>query len=192
VIRRLTTLIVTGLLTLPAPVAAQSPPVQRLRIYALEGQNAVNYSPLHTATAPVVEVRDQNDRPVDGAIVTFKAPASGAGATFSNGQMTETAVSDFRGQAGVKSYTSNDKPGRFVIEVTANYKGAVGRLLVAQTNSTELPPEISKTSHSNKKLWILLGVAAGVGTGLGIYFGTRDNSSPISVSAGSVGFGAPR
>jgi len=191
VIQRLITLIVTALLIYAVPSSAQNQVIQRLRIYPLEGQNGINYSSNLTTTAPVVEVRDQNDRPVDGAVVTFKAPASGPGATFSNGQITETAVSDFRGQASVKNYASNNKPGRFVIEVTAHYKGITGRLLIAQTNSTDLPPELAKTSHSHKKLWILLGIAAGVGAGIGIYFGTRENSDPISVS-GSVGFGAPR
>lgn len=177
--------------SLLVPMAtAQTRAVQTLRIYALEGQNAVNYIPTGTATSPVVEVRDENDRPVDGAAIVFKLPVSGAGASFANGAKTESAISDFRGQAGVKNYTINNIAGRFAIEVTATYGNATARLLIPQTNSDS--PELAQPAASQKKRWILLGIAAAAGAGVGVYFGTRSSSSPITISAGSVVFGGPR
>src|SRR5688572_15794414 len=52
-----------------------------LRIVVLEGEGAVNIIQQKTATAPVVEVRDQNDLPASGATVRFAI--RGGRATFS-------------------------------------------------------------------------------------------------------------
>jgi hypothetical protein len=176
------------------PAAGQQPSAgQRLRIIPLEVNNAVNYIPLLTATPPVVEVRDENERPLEGAAVTFRLPASGPGANFGETKTTQTGVTDARGQVGVTGYTLNKQPGRFVIEVTATHEGRTGRLLMTQTNSAEkLPPEVAGNRGSGKLKWILLGVAAGAGASLGIYFGTRGNTAPISVGTGPVVIGGPR
>jgi hypothetical protein len=190
--RQSLSVVVVCLLTMPA--AAQQPSaLQRLRIIPLEGHNAINYLSLRTGTAPVVEVRDENDRPVEGAIVTFKLPASGAGATFQNGQTTYTATTDFRGQAGSSEYTPNRTPGRFTVEITATEQDRTARFLMVQTNSIEaLPAGLGGPKQSNKWKWVLLSVAVGAGAGLGIYFGTRGNTSPISVGTGPVVVGGPR
>jgi hypothetical protein len=174
-------------------MAQQPSPGQRLRIIPLEGNNAVNYIPLQTVTPPVVEVRDENERPVEGAAVTFRLPASGPGATFGGTGTTQTGITDARGQVGVTGYTINKQPGRFAIEVTAAHESRAGRLLMAQSNSADkLPPEVAGERRGGKLKWILLGVAAGAGGGLGIYFGTRGNAGPISVGAGTVVIGGPR
>jgi hypothetical protein len=177
----------------PAP-GQQSQSPQRLRIIPLEGQNAVNYIQIRTATAPVVEVRDENDRPVEGAAVEFKLPASGPGATFEGGQTIQKAVTDYRGQAGAKGYTINDQPGRFIIDISAAYQGSTGRFVMTQVNSTgPLPPEFGgPAKRSSAWKWILLGAGAAAGAGLGIYFGTHSDPGPISVGTGPVTIGGPR
>src|SRR5687768_10048746 len=75
-----------------------------LRVIALEGNGAVNYIPIRSATVPVVEVRDQDDRPIEGASVIFKLPTSGPGATFASGQSIFTTITDHRGQAAAQGY----------------------------------------------------------------------------------------
>lgn len=184
------------LVSLPttAPATAQERPApQRLRILTLEGQNAVNYIPIRTGTAPVIEVRDELDRPLEGAAVTFNIVAAGAGATFEGGQSTQSALTDYRGQAGVRGYAINDKPGRFTIEVTATFAGRTARATITQVNSIDrLPPELGGARRSRTKTWILLGIAAAAGAGAGIYFATRSSNTPISVGIGPVGIGGPR
>lgn len=166
---------------------------QVLRIIALEGNNAVNYIPIKTATAPIVEVRDVNDQPVEGASVVFKAPATGPGARFEGGQTTLTAITDFRGQAGATGYTTNNLAGKFTIEVTASHRGRSARLVLTQINSMEAIPAaaagIQRKSGGRKWLWI--GLVAGAGAGAGLYFGLR-GSSPILVGSGPVTVGGPR
>ena len=187
---------IVALLTVCAvalPTVAQEPGSRRLRIIPLEGHNAISYPATRVVTPPVVEVRDENDRPVEGATVTFKLPASGPGATFATGQATQTTFTDFRGQAGATGYLNNNIPGRFTIEITASHQGGAGRFLMAQTNSADrVPPEIGAANKSSRWKWILLSLAAGAGAGVGVYFGTRGSGTPISVGTGPIVVGAPR
>ena len=178
---------------LPAlPQQQPETPVTALRILALEGNGAVNYIPTRTATAPVVEVRDQNDHPVEGAMVEFVLPSTGPGASFDGDQATQRTVTDFRGQAGTKGYVVNSTPGRFSIQVTATYRNVTGQLLITQTNSMQLPASATGIQPSRRKKWIWIGIAAAAGAGAGTYFGMRNTSQPISVSTGPVVVGGPR
>src|SRR5581483_12164705 len=77
-----------------APPTAPPPTVAGLKILVLEGQNAVNSTSAHQAIQPVVEVRDQDDRPVEGASVVFRLPPSGPGGTFPNNAATQTVRTD--------------------------------------------------------------------------------------------------
>jgi hypothetical protein len=164
----------------------------RLRIIALEGDRAVNYLAAGHAIAPVVEVRDENDRPVEGALVVFKAPAGGPGATFDNAQSTLRVISDHRGQAGARGYSANGRPGRFTIEVSASHDNRTGRLLISQTNSAGTFEESYRAKNSAKTAWILAGVVAAAAAATGVYFGTRGSAAPISVETGPVTIGGPR
>ncbi len=175
------------------PLHGQQPmTAQRLRIIPLEGNNAINFIQIRSSTPPVVEVRNENDQPLEGVAVVFTLPTAGAGATFENGQRSQAALTDFRGQAGVTRYTINDTPGRFAIEVTAKYQRQTGRTMIVQTNSVgELPVELGGRAPSRKKTWWLIAVAA-AGAGTAIYFATRSSNRTISVGLGPVGLGAPR
>lgn len=42
-----------------------------LKIVVIEGEGAVNIIQQKTAVSPLVEVRDRNNNPVSGAVVTF-------------------------------------------------------------------------------------------------------------------------
>jgi hypothetical protein len=64
-----------------------------------KGDKAVNSLPLLRTVAPVVEIRDSNDFPVEGATVVFTLPASGPGVTFLGGAASVTIRFDARGQA---------------------------------------------------------------------------------------------
>ena len=183
---------VVGALLWPSSgIWAQLQP-ERLRIIPLEGNSAVNHIPTRRATAPVVEVRDANERAVEGAEVTFKLPETGPGGSFENGAKTQSTVTDFRGQAAAKPYTINDIPGSFTIEVFATYKNSAGSLAILQTNSEALSAFRSEPRRGGKAKWIWLGVTAAAGAGVGIYFATRPSNKPISISTGAVTFGPGR
>lgn len=171
------------------PTPGQVKP-RSLSVVPLEGEGAVNFIPLRTATAPVVEVRDENDKPVEGATVVFKLPSSGPSGYFPGQEQTQTTVTDYRGQAGARGYMMNDQPGKFVIDITATYQDRVGQLLMTQTNSVDrVAPEATKRGGKGK--WITLLILGGAGAGAAAYFGLRDNSSPLSISPGPVVITAP-
>ena len=53
-----------------------------LRIQVIDGEGAINNIQLGSGREPVVEVRDESDKPVPGAKVTFSLPERGPGGTF--------------------------------------------------------------------------------------------------------------
>jgi hypothetical protein len=192
-IRSLLAFIVICLLARPT-VAQQIGADQRLRIVALEGNNATNYIQIRSASTPIVEVRDEDDRPLEGVTVVFKLPTTGPGAVFEGGQFVQTRVTDARGQAGTTGYAINNIPGPFTIEVTATLQNRTGRLTIRQVNSADaLPPELGGApKKSNKKKWIIFTAVAAAAATAAIVYLVVSGSDPITVGTGPVTVGGPR
>lgn len=110
-----------------ASVAAQSP---ALRIVVIAGEDAVNVIQQKSAVRPVIEVRDRNDVPVPGAVVTFSI--QGGAASF-GGASTVSVATNAAGQAAVTSLTPT-AAGAFQIQVAAAFQGQVATATIAQTN----------------------------------------------------------
>ncbi len=120
----------------------QEPP--KFTINIVRGNDAQNNLKKGRATSEVVvEVRDRNDKPIGGAIVTFTLPR-GTGGVFPNGSQTAVLNTNANGQ--VAATFKPQGVGRFDIDVSVNSQG--------QTLST-------KVTQSN------LAAAAGAGIGLG-------------------------
>lgn len=169
-----------------------------LKILILAGSGAVNSIPSRKVTPPVVEVRDESNRPVESAKVVFELPASGAGAMFPKNQLTQEAVTNARGQATASAYRMNETPGLFKIAVTAYAGDRTGSAEIRQTNSLKEARPVKMSNGGGSLKWILLGVAGAAGVALGIYAATRGDSEPdaavssVSVSTGPISVGAPR
>lgn len=164
-----------------------------LTVKVLEGDGAFN-DVRHKVGHPVgVEVRDGNNRVVNGAEVTFAAPTLGASGTFGNGKQSITTVTDQDGIARSGSFTPNLMEGRFNIRITARQQGREGALLVSQSNTAA--GVVAGKSH--KKLWLIIGLAAGGGVGAAIALrgsGTSSSSAatPTVLTGGGIVVGAPR
>ena len=120
---------------------AQAPPAaakETLHVFVLEGGQAVNSVQARLAAAPVVEVRDENDRPVEGAEVTFWLPKSGPGGFFEGQTVAQTVRTNYQGQATVRGYVPNEQTGTFAIQVTARHGDRTGTATVVQTNSSRV------------------------------------------------------
>jgi hypothetical protein len=102
-----------------------------LRVVVIEGEDAVNIIQQKTAVRPVVEVRDRNNLPVPGALVTFSIEG-GKAATF-GGASTLTVATNAAGQAAVTGLTPS-AAGAFQIQVSAAFQGQVATATIAQTN----------------------------------------------------------
>src|SRR5215469_11685790 len=86
--RRLPLVVLCELLVLyaalPQPSMAQATAQPKLRIMVVEGEGAKNVAQQIAAKQLIVRVLDANNRPVEGAAVTFLAPANGPSGDFTN------------------------------------------------------------------------------------------------------------
>ena len=114
------------------PVPAQAARVAAgIRIEVIEGEDSVNVIQQGTAVAPIVMVKDENDQPVAGAIVTF-AIRGGGRATF-NGAQTLTVTTNAAGRAAATGLTPTG-PGTLQITASASFQGQTATATIAQTN----------------------------------------------------------
>ena len=122
------TMTIVFLLAHLVAASAQAPP---LRIVVLEGEDAVNVIQHKTAVAPVIEVRDRNDVPVSGAIVTFTL--GGNTASFAGGVQTFTIATNAAGQAAAAAINPLAS-GAVQIQVAAAFQGQTAAATIVQTN----------------------------------------------------------
>jgi hypothetical protein len=161
-------------LSLPAWAASQKrkdPPSQQamptgatLKILVLEGQYAVNNTVMRRAISPVIEVRDVNDQPVEGATIVFQLPATGPSGFFAGQQLSKTVATNLEGQASPGELTPNGVIGSFRIHVTATAGDRSGEGEIAQMNSAR---EFGMGSDRKRKLpswwkWAAIGAGAAV------------------------------
>lgn len=166
-----------------APAAPQ--PVMlpgSLKILVLEGQGAINNVEKGLATPPVVEVRDRDDRPVEGATVVFRLPPSGASGAFADGKLTKSVTTNAQGQAIATGLIPNRTLGRMTIHVTASMGNRMGETDVAETNTPDRYAMATEaTPHKGiRKKWIIIGAAAAAAIAVGVILGTRGGSSAAS------------
>lgn len=182
------------------PAAGQEAAAARggLRIYILQGEQAVNNVRTGAATAPVVEVRDANDFPVAGAEVTFRTPERGASATFEGGRHEYTNRTDAKGQVSAGRMTPNGVEGVFSIQVVAKLDERTGVAAIRQRNSRDEyaaggAPGAQKKGFWGRNKWWLMGLMAGTGAGVGYWLATRDTTPGEAVlRPGTVVIGGPR
>jgi hypothetical protein len=176
----------------PQPAPSALPPT--LKLFVLQGADVVNDISGHTApVAPVVEVRDSNDQPVEGAQVIFELPASGPGGSFPGNKITYTTRTGVQGQASAP-FTPNPIPGRFTIHVTATSADRFGSVTIRQTNGTVLPGASDRAPRTfNRKKWLIIGAAGAAAIAVGVVFATRGSTShpTIAITPGPPVFGAP-
>lgn len=173
-----------------APAApGQVAPVPKLFIKILDGEGAVNNIKARTAREPVVEVDDENHKPVAGAVVAFLAPRSGPGGAF-NGQPMVQVVTDSSGRAVGHGFRPNHTQGQFEIEVTASLGAEVAKATITETNKGgggggQSNNSVGTTGHigifSGKGLLLLGAVAAGAATG--IVVATRSSTPTATITA---------
>jgi len=120
--------LIAALALLTTSLAAQT---AALRIVVIEGEDAVNIIQQKTAVRPLVEVRDRNNLPVPGVLVTFSIEG-GKAASF-GGASTLTVATNAAGQAAVTGLTPS-AAGAFQIQVQAAFQGQVATATIAQTN----------------------------------------------------------
>ena len=147
----------------------------------------------------VVQVEDQNDRPVEGANVIFRFPINGPSATFAGGKSSVTVRTNGTGQAAAVNWMANGQVGTFQVHVNASYGNQVGETTVSMTNAARVVAEAKKStakswwSHRWVKIAVIGGVAAAVAIGvvLATRGGGKSSGSTVTIIPGSPGVGVP-
>jgi DNA polymerase-3 subunit gamma/tau len=119
----------------PEPQPRARTGVVGLKLLVLAGQDAINNIKQRTARDPVVQVVDENDRPVAGAAITFALPSRGASGVFANGARSMTILTDAQGTAAASGLTPNAVAGELPIQVSASYQGQTASAVITQTNA---------------------------------------------------------
>ncbi len=169
-----------------------------MKIVVIEGEGAINDIRRRSATAPVVEVRDEKDKPVEGAEVVFQLPPAGPGGVFHGWMRTQTVRTDARGRAVASGYAPNDQAGRFNIKVTATLGNKTGSVVIGQSNAYRggSAPGMSGGRSGWWKIALGVGVTGAV---IGAIAATRNGgtgtpavTNPIVITPGPITVGSPR
>lgn len=172
------------------------PPIQKLNIEIVEGEGAVNNIRQRIAREPMVQVTDENRKPVAGAAVVFLLPNQGAGATFANGARSLTVITDNNGNAVARGMQTNRVAGQYQMRVTASFQGQTSSLAINMTNAAVAGAAAGAASAGLLKWLIIVGVVGGAAAGATVAAtsgnGNGSSRPPTSVSPGTPSVGAPR
>jgi hypothetical protein len=165
-----------------------------LNISILEGEGSINNIRQRVAREAMVQVDDENHKPVAGVAVTFFLPEHGAGGLFSNGSHSLTVVTDDTGRAVAQGIVPNKVPGDMQIRVVVRYKNLDADTVIHQQNAAAAAA--AGGAISGKVLAIILitaaaGVAGGVVAATRGGNGGRQPSSIVTITVGTPVVGAP-
>jgi hypothetical protein len=133
---RCLSLFLAVLIALPvSPMAIAQDAPQKINLVIVEGEGAINNVRQRTAREPIVQVEDENHKPIAGAMVVFALPSQGAGGTFAGGTHTLTVMTDNTGRAVARGLRPNNVQGQFQIHVNASYQGQTASAVISQTNA---------------------------------------------------------
>src|SRR5271169_220445 len=188
--------LLAGLIALPfPPVGLAQAPVAKLNLVIVEGDGAINNIRQRTAREPVVEVQDENHRPVAGALILFELPSRGASGEFPGGAHSLSVTTDAQGRATARGLQPNSAKGQYQIHITATSGGATATAVITQTNA--IAGAGTAATAGSGKLIAILAVAGGVLAG-GIYWathtgggGTTTTNPATTITAGTGGVGPP-
>jgi len=174
----------------------QSGNVNALKVIVVDGDEAANIVEEKIAAEPVIEVRDQEDRRVVGAVVRFQIRRTAIGnrvpALFAGGRAEVRTLTDGAGRAATSPLTPLEA-GRFEIEIQVSHQGRSATATIRHTNFSTAaqaravgrePGQSSGTAAANG------GVAATTGaTSPGSVGAAGASGAAAAAGGGGFGFG---
>ena len=193
-------LLVSGLMALPViPGAAAQDLPGKLSLVVIDGEGAINNIKQRTAREPVVQVEDENHRPVAGVAVVFSLPSQGASGIFPGGSHSLTVMTDDQGRAIARGLRPNNVQGQYQIRVTASKNGQTANATINQSNALIAGAAGAAAAGGiSGKLIAVLAVAAAAAAGGAIYAthngGGNGNTTPslVTIAPGTGTVGPPR
>jgi hypothetical protein len=192
---RVSLVLLISLNLLRAPAWAQAP--TGLSINIVEGEGAINNIRQRVNREPIVQVEDQNHKPIAGAVVIFFLPDSGASGAFPDGSHMLMTVTDNQGRATARGIRPNNQSGPMQIRVTASFQGLTASSVITQTNLAGAATASGFAGLSTAaKLVIILGIAGGAAAA-GAIVATHTSASSsappstVTLSPGTPSVGGP-
>jgi hypothetical protein len=185
-----------------APVMQAQNVAPMLNIVIVEGEGAINNIRQRTAREPIVQVEDENHKPVAGAAVVFALSNQGAGGSFAGGTHTLSAVTDSQGRAVARGFHPNHVQGQYQIHVTASHNGLTANTNITESNVLAAGAAASTAAAagiSGKLIAVIvIGVAAGAAGGA--YYATHNGggnsgtpaNAAVTITPGSGVVGPPK
>jgi hypothetical protein len=178
--------------TWPVPARAQEQEPTKLNISILEGEGSINNIRQRVAREAMVQVDDENHKPVAGVAITFFLPEHGASGVFSNGSRSLTVMTDDTGRAVARGMMPNKVAGDVQIRVVARYKNLDANSIIHQQNVAAAAAAAAAGGAISGKLLAIILIAAAAGVAGGVVAATRGGgSSPVTITAGTPTVGAP-
>lgn len=178
----------------------ESGQVRKLNIEIVEGEGAVNNIRQRMAREPMVQVTDENRKPVAGAAVIFLLPNQGAGGAFANGAKSLTTLTDSNGNAVARGLQANRLSGQYQVNVTASHQGQTASKSINMTNAAAAGGAV--VGGLTLKWLLILGAAGGAviagtvaatsGNGNGNGGGGATPRPPTTVTPGTPSVGGPQ
>jgi hypothetical protein len=175
----LSAVLMSSPLCMPAAVAQEAQ--GGLRIAIVGGDEAILNVRQRVSREAIIQVEDENRKPVAGALVTLTAPRDGASAVFSNGLNNITLTTDESGRVVVRGIRPNSAQGKYAIRVTAVKEGLRG---TAQIQMSNIAAAVAAGGISAKLLTFLL--IAGAGAAAGTVAATRGGNGSGAAAPGTV------
>jgi hypothetical protein len=181
------------------PATSQVAPI--LNLVVVEGDGQINNIKQRTAREPVVQVQDENHKPVAGAVVMFTLPNNGAGGTFANGAHTLTVTTDSQGQAVGRGLRPNGIKGKYQMRVNASFNGLTASATITQTNAVLTAAGAVAAGGISAKLIAVIAVVGAAAAGGAVYATKSGGSTPtagpatppsVTITPGSGSVGPPR
>lgn len=169
-----------------------------LHIDILEGEGALNNIRTRDAREPVIQVTDENHKPVAGVAVLFliNTGSNGAGATFAGGATTLTATTGVDGIAHAPGMQLTQTPGSFTVSVSASLGPLAATAVIHQstvlTALSSTGASATQTAvqhgilHAGRTLAVTLGSAVAVGTVVGVVTAVRSTGTSLALGPGTV------
>ncbi|MEZ5400175.1 MAG: hypothetical protein R2729_10945 [Bryobacteraceae bacterium] len=169
------------------PAAAQQKP--KLQILVIDGEGAINNTRQRIAREPIVEVRDENDKPIGGAIVSFTLPNSGASGSFANGSRLLIVPTNDQGRAIASGIRMNNTPGDIQMRVSVSHQGETASTTINMRNVA-----LAGAAGVGAATWVAIIAGAAAAAGIGLTLGLRGGDTPavrpattITPGPGTVG-----
>jgi hypothetical protein len=167
-----------------------------LSIVVVEGQDAIHDIRNGSSGNPMVEVRDDNDRPVSGARITFTLPERGASGSFFGAGTTFNATTNAQGRATGTGFQPNTTVGRYRIHVTAIQGDRSGSVDISQSNAQSSRSDVDKPKAKfwRSKVFAVIVVGGIVGAVVAAKRGDDPVSTvpPTTITPGTISVGTPR